>query len=331
MDEKRYHDKQPWAGPLVPSMKRRRVGHDYQGRCIYMVTLSVEGRRPLLGHVTGDGIDEPAVLQPSDLGHAILDELTKIPGLYPEIKILGRQLMPDHLHVILFVQRRLPCHLSRVISGFKGGCNLIYRQFKHQGRITDAHTTLWEQGFNDRILEGRGQLLRMVDYLHDNPRRLAIKRAHRDYFEVQRGIQVAGYTLAALGNLFLLQAPQLLQVQCTRRLTPEQIADTVRHFLDQASAGAILVSPSISKGERAVMRAAFERGYPIIILQENGFAPLAKPGGKRFDACAQGKLLLLAPWEHHNDRRTIQRQQCMALNDIAAAICASSPQPQSQS
>ena len=69
------------------------------------------------------------------------------------------------------------------------------------------------------------------------------------------------------------------------------------------------------------MRAAFENGYPIIIVQENGFAPLAKPGGKRFDACTRGRLLLLAPWEHHNDRRIIKQQQCWQLNDMAAAIC----------
>ena len=54
---------------------------------------------------------------------------------------------------------------------------------------------------------------------------------------------------------------------------------------------AILVSPSISPGEKAVMRNAFDRGYPLIILQENGSADLAKPGGRRMDACAEGRLL----------------------------------------
>ena len=161
----------------------------------------------------------------------------------------------------------------------------------------------------------------MMDYIDDNPRRAAIKRHHPDYFKIQRNVQAGGYTFAALGNTFLLQAPLLLQVQCTRKLTPEQISDTVRHFLDEASRGAVLVSPSISPGEKKVMRAAFEHGYPIIVLQENGFAPLAKPGGRRFDACAQGRLLLLAPWEYHNERRDIKRSQCHALNDMAAAIC----------
>ena len=30
---------------------------------------------------------------------------------------------------------------------------------------------------------------------------------------------------------------------------------------------------------------------------------------------------ILAPWEHHNERRTIRRDQCLTLNDMTAMIC----------
>jgi hypothetical protein len=49
--------------------------------------------------------------------------------------------------------------------------------------------------------------------------------------------------------------------------------------------GAVLVSPSISPGEKAIMRSAFTAGFPEVILKDNGFAPLAKPAGQSFDAC----------------------------------------------
>ncbi|MBR5725980.1 MAG: transposase [Muribaculaceae bacterium] len=316
MDQEQFKNKKRWAGKAVPSMKRRRVGHDYSGRCIYMITLVVEGRRPLLGHVTGDGIDTPAEMHPSELGHAVLAELDNIHHHYPTIKILTRQVMPDHLHFILFVQEPISSHLSRVISGYKGGCNRHYRELY----TLNPSSTLWEQGFNDRILEGKGHLQRMMDYIADNPRRLAIKQQHPKYFQVQRNVAAGDYTFAAMGNTFLLESPCRLQVQCTRSLTQEQIAATCRHFLEQARNGAVLVSPSISPGEKAVMRAAFEEGYPMIMLLENGFSQFAKPGGRYFDACAQGRLLLLAPWEHHNTQETIKRAQCLDLNKMAAAI-----------
>lgn len=302
-------------------MKRRRVGHDYQSRCIYMITLVVKERRPLLGILTGNGETAPAIVEPSPLGRAVIQSLINIHHFYPEIAIWTFQLMPDHLHFIAFVKERIPVHLGKVINGFKVGCNRAYKEL-----VKGDLPGLWEGGYNDMILDREGQLQRMKAYIHDNPRRLAIKRNHPDLFRVQRNIKVGEYTFAALGNVFLLEAPCLLQVQCTRKLTPLQINSTVQRFLLHAQNGAVLVSPSISPGEKAVMKAAFEHGFPVIVLQENGFAPLAKPGGRRFDACVQGRLLMLAPWEHHNDRRVIKRSQCLDLNEMARVICLKSGQ-----
>ena len=302
-------------------MKRRRVGHDYQSRCIYMITLVVKERRPLLGSLTGNGETTPAIVEPSPLGQAVIQSLINLPKFYPQIAIWTFQLMPDHLHFIAFVKERIPVHLGKVINGFKVGCNRAYKEL-----VKGDTPGLWEDGYNDLILDRDGQLQRMKAYIHDNPRRLAIKRNHADLFQVQRNIKVGEYNFAALGDVFLLDAPCLLQVQCYRKLTPLQINATVQRFLSLAQNGAVLVSPSISPGEKAVMKAAFEHGFPVVVLQENGFAPLAKPGGRRFDACAQGRLLMLAPWEHHNDRRVIKRSQCLDLNEMARVICLKSGQ-----
>ncbi len=132
---------------------------------------------------------------------------------------------------------------------------------------------------------------------------------------------VGSQQFSAIGNRFLLDRPVKLQVQCSRRLTDEEIAEKQAWWLAQARSGAVLVSPCISKGEKQVMRAAFNEGLPLIILQENGFTDLAKPGGQRMEACSRGQLLILAPWEHHNERLTIRRDQCLALNNMAKLIC----------
>ena len=77
----------------------------------------------------------------------------------------------------------------------------------------------------------------------------------------------------------------------------------------------------ISPGEKEIMRRAFEAGFPQIILLENGISTMQKPSGRQFDACAEGRLLLLSPWEHHNDYRAITREQCLQLNALASKIC----------
>lgn len=54
MTEEEFLLRKPFAGEAKPSMLRRRVGHDYGGRCIYLVTVTIEGRLPLLGTLVGD-------------------------------------------------------------------------------------------------------------------------------------------------------------------------------------------------------------------------------------------------------------------------------------
>ena len=62
-----------------PSMKRRKAGHDYQGRCIYMITLIVDGRRPLLGTLCGPKIDAGLpYIEPTELGQRVLQQWQEI-------------------------------------------------------------------------------------------------------------------------------------------------------------------------------------------------------------------------------------------------------------
>lgn len=295
------------------SMKRRKAGHDYRSRCIYMVTLVVEGRRRVLGELRASDDKHPqAWLEPSSLGSRILGCWREIRDYYPEIRLMAVQLMPDHLHGVLFVTKPISQHLGHVINGFKKGCNDVAREV--------IGSTLWEEGYHDRILYGKGQLVAMVRYLHDNPQRLWIKHHQPDLFKVQHEVTIGNRVVSIAGNRFLLDYPIKIAVKCSRSLSEEDIKREVNRFMSQAARGAVLVSPCISPGEKAVMRAAFQAGMKTIVVLENGFSPMWKPGGAQFDACAAGRLLLVAPWPHHNDRRMITRDQCNQLNDLAAAI-----------
>ena len=180
---------------------------------------------------------------------------------------------------------------------------------------------LFAKGYNDQILLRVGQLENWINYLKDNPRRLLMKREHPDLFKVQRNLEYAGQSFSAIGNRFLLECPFKLQVQCSRSISEAELQTKLSACLQAARQGAVLVSPAISKGEKTIMRAAFEGGFPLIYLQENGFTDLAKPGGRRMDACAKGQLLILAPWDHHNEKMIIMRGQCLNLNEIAKRIC----------
>lgn len=164
---------------------------------------------------------------------------------------------------------------------------------------------------------------------------------------------------AAIGNHFLLSRPRLVQVQCSRgcfryrreyaagpdceyaagrngkpricrdkngnpvveHTTPEFEAK-LNEALSAASHGAVLVSPCISHGEREIARQAFEAGYRVVTMQNKGFSPLYKPGGKLFEACAHGNLLMLAPvnWPYQPAEKQMTRDDAQTLNRIAQLI-----------
>ncbi len=351
-------------------MLRRSRWHDYSDRAIYLVTLLAE-KPYVLGKLSGGTTN--AHIKVTNLGGLVLDALDILRRDFPQVQILAYQVMPDHLHLVLFVRERLPFPLGRVIAGFKGNCNKRFAAFlasKGVGHNTSGaaglvawstaspsvstandrqattaaeppHTQrytspaeagkrpaehaqckprLWQPGFNDRILKGRDQLRHMIDYVKDNPRRLAVRRAASPFFKRQL-VNVGGQRLEAVGNLALLRTAQRVQVYCSRRMTPEEIAEASRRRIAEARAGALLVSPCISPGEKTIIHTAINESLPVVLLRNNGFATREKPTGVLFDACAEGRLLVLAIHPHDEHRHIITRQECISLNLLATAVC----------
>lgn len=369
-------------------MKRRDDGHDYTERRMYMITIEVEGRRPLFGRLKGnplaqDGSGDEPDIELTALGKAVRDEWLGIPRYFPQIEVMAVQMMPDHLHGILFVKERLPVHLGQVISGFKAGCRKAQRALAagkaaageaaaepprtekeplrtekepprtekeplrtEKGPAAELRRTekeplrtekgarslqaaaaplqlptLFAKGYNDLILRSYDELPAWCNYLRDNPRRLLLRRACPQWLRPVFGITIGAYTCSAIGNRGLLSAERRVQVRVSRRLVGEALDREVERFLALARSGAVLVSPAISPGEKRIMRSAFDEKLPVIVIVENGFTPMSKPHGEQFYACGEGRLLILSPWEHHNEKRKVTAQQCSDMNLLAWEVC----------
>lgn len=360
MDEQQRAAKKKYAGEKQPSMKRRDDNHDYTERRMYMITMEVEGRRPLFGVVTGDphapqgSSDSPHIVL-SPIGQAVQDEWLGIPRYYPQIEVVAVQMMPDHMHGILFVRERIPVHLSQIIKGFKTGCNrllkaarntqaaetaerviaatkappaekpAVCRQAAPPSRLSPSQPSLpalplFAPGYNDLILRSFDELPVWKNYLHDNPRRLLMKREHPEFLRPFFQFRLGSHTYNGIGNRALLSAPSRMNVRISRRLTPEQLEAETARYLSAARVGTVLISPAISPGEKRVMRAAFDEGLPTVVIMENGFTPLSKPHGEQFEACADGRLLMLSAWEHHNEHRALTAYQCQQMNLMALEL-----------
>ena len=207
--------------------------------------------------------------------------------------------------------------LGMVVKGFKLGCNRAYRRIYGMKKMTGKG--LFELGYNDKLLLHEGQLKGWKKYLDDNPRRLMVKRMNPELFTVMQNKVVAGRRCQMVGNCFLLDIPDKVAVIVHRRYSEEDLCRLRKEWLACGERGGVLVSAAISIKEKEVLREAMNRGYRIVLLRENGFPRLYKPCGESFDACSEG-LLQISPWEYHMEKKTITREECLELNEMAERI-----------
>ena len=99
-----------------------------------------------------------------------------------------------------------------------------------------------------------------------------------------------------------------------------ELEAVVERMLAKARRGVVLVSPAISKGEQAVMRAALDARLPIIFLTPWGVNEFSRPGHQYYEACAEGRFLILAPWKHQNQRLPLTRDMCLKLNAMTEEV-----------
>ena len=165
----------PARRETIHRMTRRCAGWDYRRRAIYQITLvQAERREPLLGRLEvrlpGKGwapCPVPAAqaagcppesvearVVPRVLGAAIEAHWKRLGEFTPEIRPLTLQLMPDHLHGILEVQRPMARPLGNAIGAFKTGCGKFFRGLAPAAR----DGPLFAEGFQDSILFREGQL-----------------------------------------------------------------------------------------------------------------------------------------------------------------------------
>jgi hypothetical protein len=214
---------------------------------------------------------------------------------------------------------------------------------------------LFDDNYDDSVLYAPNQLEAMLAYVHDNPRRAILKARVPQFMQSCLCLTIAGVRYSAFGNFLLLRRPLKAQVFCHRmarmgQLTlderlangytalpyPPDMRSKVRYidtqawehdreaWIKAAQNDTVLVTPGISPGERDMKNIAINCRLPLIHLQKEPITK--KPEGERFFACAEGSLLILAPWPEDLDAMPRQfggdYDRFHNMNLLAEQICA---------
>lgn len=135
----------------------------------------------MLGEVVG------IEMRLSDIGEIVADEWLKTPIVRNHVQLDAWQIMPNHIHGILVL-----CHPGSVgkssVAGDEGGdvavgglraksLGAIVGQFKacctKRIRANGGSDFDWQPRFYDHIIRNERSLVRIRQYIHDNPRKWA--------------------------------------------------------------------------------------------------------------------------------------------------------------
>ena len=223
---------------------------------------------------------------------------------------------------------------------------------------TTGRPPLFAEGYVDVMPIKEGLLAQQRQYIHDNPRSRLLRSENSAQLKPQRKSIKTALTVTAL-HRYLQQVchpsqigeehwqelqerlltedgmvvcdsygsieiagRQMLPVVCHRkdaRLFQQQKAACMR----AAKSGVVLVSARIAKGEQEIMDEAEERGYPTILVVDNGFPEIYHASKEKMDCCLEKRLLLMSPWQYRYRLagEGISVAECKAMNCVAQALC----------
>ena len=233
--------------------------------------------------------------------------------------------------------------------------------YKVPSGASSGRQPLFSEGYCDVMPLHRGQLATQRAYIKGNPRSRLLRQRNRDSLTVQRFALTTALTPSALrgflqrecpsrqaspdvlaaieerllmasdaryiacdtyGNRALLAEHRCLPVVCHRR-EAARYAEQKARCLGEAASGAVLVSACISPREREIITESVHHGFPVIVIHDNGFPDRYHPSSERLDHCADGRLLLVSPWQYQYRGKDEQVTVafCKAMNCVAQALC----------
>ena len=153
--------------------KIRLAGYDYSSAGAYFVTICVKSSGvSLWNHVGADIIRpdyetvETAGLPLSAQGKIIEEAILNIPKHYRNIKVDKYCIMPDHVHLIVFIETSED---GRIISA--PTLSTVIGQMKRWVSLQIGQP-VWQKGFFDRIIDSDNAYLEVWQYIDNNPRKI---------------------------------------------------------------------------------------------------------------------------------------------------------------
>ena len=157
----------------LPKRKRNRIeNYDYSSCGAYFLTICTKDRKNLFWDNSHPSIvGEDIILPPEELrlsacGKVVRDAIALIPHHYPHIELLQYVIMPNHVHMILFVTY----NDGRLVASPTTTISTVIGQMKRyvSRQLGDS---VWQRSFHDHVIRNSDDYTEISKYISENPLR----------------------------------------------------------------------------------------------------------------------------------------------------------------
>lgn len=172
-----------------PKLHHRRSirlkGYDYSKAGLYFITICVQNRLHLFGHI------ENAIMHSNDVGLMIGNEWLALCDRYPNIALHEWVIMPNHFHAILEIlddvqmspvlddtqnnHKDTPPHknptLGQMLGAFKSITTVEYIKGVKEHNWLPFDNKLWQRNYWENIIRNEYDNERIATYIINNPKK----------------------------------------------------------------------------------------------------------------------------------------------------------------
>ena len=146
---------------MLPDRKLNRLKlFDYRNEATYFVTICTDEREMVFGEIIN------GEMHSNEFGKIADEQFKWLANQYPYIFLHAWIVMPNHVHVLLEIERNLEGHktlsLSQLIGAYK---TLSSRTI----RLAGSPDFAWQRSFHDHIIRDQKGFGNILEYIQNNP------------------------------------------------------------------------------------------------------------------------------------------------------------------
>ncbi len=150
----------------LPKRKPTRLrNYNYSQSGYYFITICTHNRKNILCDIVGEGLCALPQIKLTPIGESVNNAIKYIDKNYNGVSVDKYVIMPNHIHFIIKIE---------TVTGGDGTPPL--RVYDIIGRLKSFTTheygnILWQRSFNDHIIRGEKDYLKIWNYIDVNPQK----------------------------------------------------------------------------------------------------------------------------------------------------------------